>query len=175
MGEKIREKELEFDFRSALQVIRFDNEEQHGMSHCMKAVDFLVEWEDSFWFVEVKDPCHSHIPPQHQKAQRKEFIEKIKSEKLFSGELGPKLKDSFLYLHLEGRLPTKTMRYFVLLAIDSLGPEQLAPLSVPLQQASCIRAVNDSPWQESYIEAAAVFTEKTWNEKLAHCPVQRVS
>ena len=174
MGEKIKEKELEFDFRAALRVKKFDDEQKHGMSHCMKAVDFLVEWDDSFWFVEVKDPSHSKIPPQHQKGQRDNFLDKIKNKKLFSGELGPKLKDSFLYLHLDNRLPDKPMKYFVLLALDCFGPEHLVPLSDKLQRASCLLGPNNSSWKNQYIENALVFTEKTWNEKMAHCPVKRI-
>ena len=63
MGEILIEKELEFDFRDALNAIQFDGYD-HKMSHCMKAVDFLVEWDDEFWFVEVKDHSASTIPNQ---------------------------------------------------------------------------------------------------------------
>lgn len=55
MGDILTERTLEFDFSSADRAVRFDGE-THRMSHCMKSVDFLVEWSDEFWFVEVKDP-----------------------------------------------------------------------------------------------------------------------
>ena len=174
MGEVIQEKELEFDFTTALNVIRFDDEQKHGMSHCMKAVDFLVEWDDSFWFVEVKDPSATRIPPQYKKRKRKEFMKKIQNHTLFSVELGPKLKDSFLYLHLNKQLPNKSLKYFVLLALDSLGPEMLTPLSDTLKTSTCLLGPDNSSWKNQYIESTIVFTEKTWNTKLAHCPVKRI-
>ena len=48
------ERELVFDFTAALRAEHFD-EEARKMAHCMKAVDFIVEWPDDFWFAEVKD------------------------------------------------------------------------------------------------------------------------
>ncbi|MGC8733127.1 MAG: hypothetical protein ACP5RC_12855, partial [Halothiobacillaceae bacterium] len=35
---------------------KFDDEASHGLSHCMKAVDFIIELEDRTYFVEFKDP-----------------------------------------------------------------------------------------------------------------------
>lgn len=170
MGEIVTENELEFDFRSALNVVRFDDEQKHGLAHCMKAVDFLVEWDDEFWFVEVKDPDCTRASEK----ERKKFKNTIKSKSLFSSVLGPKLKDSFLYLHLNKQLPEKSLKYFVLLALDSLQPEHLAPLSDSLQSSSCLLGPDHSSWKNQYIESAIVFTEKTWNMKLAYCPVKRI-
>lgn len=171
MGEIVRELELEFDFRSAIKVEKFDNQDEHGMSRCMKAVDFLVEWDDSFWFIEVKDPgCSTATSERQQK-----FMKKVREGSLFTSILGPKLKDSFLYLHLDNSLPNKPMKYFVLLAIDSFTPENLlGPLSDSLKRSSCLREPHETPWNNSYIDAAMVFTEKTWNENLSQCPVKRV-
>ncbi|MDA1192745.1 MAG: hypothetical protein O3A46_13815, partial [Candidatus Poribacteria bacterium] len=57
----LREGTLTFDFSDAVDGFRFDEQDPtnpnfHGLSHCMKAVDFIVELEDQFLFVEVKDP-----------------------------------------------------------------------------------------------------------------------
>ena len=35
---------------------KFDDDEQHGLSHCMKAVDWILELPDRICFIEVKDP-----------------------------------------------------------------------------------------------------------------------
>ncbi len=43
----LTEEELEFDFSAAIRATRFDDE-NHKMNHCMKAVDFLVEWDEEF-------------------------------------------------------------------------------------------------------------------------------
>lgn len=37
----------------------FDDPATHGLTHCMKAVDFIVETADRIWFIEFKDPEHS--------------------------------------------------------------------------------------------------------------------
>ena len=40
------EGELMFDFSSAKNVWDFDESGNHKMSHCMKAVDFMIKWRD---------------------------------------------------------------------------------------------------------------------------------
>jgi len=52
----LRENNIQIDFRGAIGVIKFDEPEVsnpnfHGLSHCMKAVDFIVEMDDSYLFV----------------------------------------------------------------------------------------------------------------------------
>ncbi|MDM8526160.1 hypothetical protein QUF80_22520 [Desulfococcaceae bacterium HSG8] len=76
MGDILTERTLESDFSTADRAIRFDGE-THRMSHCTKSVDFLVEWPDEFWFVEVKDPSDPDIPEQYREPGQREFIENI--------------------------------------------------------------------------------------------------
>jgi hypothetical protein len=45
MGDILTERRLEFNFSTASRAIRFDDNRTHHMSHCMKSVDFLVEWQ----------------------------------------------------------------------------------------------------------------------------------
>ena len=172
MGRVLKEGELEFDFTSAFNAEYFDDD-RHGMSHCMKAVDFLVEWEAEFWFIEVKDPAYSRIPIKYKTAQRAEFIAKIKSGYLFSNELGPKIKDSFLYLYLGKNLPAKTLKYYVLLSLETLDPRMLHTSITELSKASCLLGPAQSTWKNQYIDAVAVFNQETWNKKLPQCPVKR--
>ena len=172
MGEILIEKELEFDFRDALNAIQFDGYD-HKMSHCMKAVDFLVEWDDEFWFVEVKDPSASTIPNQLRGRELTSFINKMKDKTLFSRELGPKLKDSFLYCHLQNNLPNKSLKYFVILAIDPLDHALLAHSIDQLRRYTCFLGPDNSAWPNRYIEAVAIFNQETWNKNLGHCPVSR--
>ena len=172
MGSVLIEKELEFNFTSAIKAIHFDKED-HKMSHCMKAVDFLVEWPDEFWFVEVKDPAETKIPKKYKKQELQNFLKKMKKEKLFSQELGPKLKDSFLYLHLSKKLPDKTLKYFVLLAIGTLDYALQATSIDHLKRYTCLLGPDNSEWPNQYIDAVAIFNEDTWNKKLNQCPVTR--
>ena len=61
---KLIEKDLEFDFTQALSVKKFDDDKSHGLSHCMKAVDFIVETEKATLFIEVKDPQNPKYPTE---------------------------------------------------------------------------------------------------------------
>lgn len=172
MGKVLNEGELIFDFTTAIRCKKFDDE-SHKMSHCMKSVDFIVEWPDDFWFVEVKDPLDSKIPETYKNRQLKEFIGKMKSQVLFSDELGPKAKDSFLYLHLGDRLPEKPIKYIVLLALEAIDPGLLISSMDRLRRSCCILGPDNSAWPNKYIEDALIFNERTWNEKLDQCPVSR--
>jgi hypothetical protein len=173
MGKVLSEGDLVFDFSAAIVSDQFDDEATHKLSHCMKAVDFIVEWEYEFWFVEVKDPSNSKIPSGIKRDKLKDFISKIDNKTLFSDELGPKIKDSFLYLHLSGRLPPKPIKYLVLLAIETLDPALLLRSMEGVKRSSCFLGPDKGKWKNPYLEEVMVFNEQTWNEKLKQCPVKR--
>lgn len=174
MGDILIEQDLEFDFRTAISSEQFDEQGNHKMAHCMKAVDFLVEWPDEFWFVEVKDPSHSNIPAHLRAEKIREFVEKMQNRKLFSHELGPKLKDSFLYLYLGNKLPLKIMRYIVLLAVPYFEPGLMLFSVEELKRSTCISGPDNSVWENPYIEDVLVFNEQSWNDYLPRCPVRRL-
>ena len=90
---RLTEGELEFVFKGAVSARKFDDD-KHGLSHCMKAVDFIVELGGGYLFIEVKDPQNA---PEHEK---RKWIQ------LTSGNLEKfkyKYRDSFLYEWGEGR------------------------------------------------------------------------
>ena len=60
----LTEGDLSFTFNGALSAIQFDDGSTHGLTHCMKAVDFVVEFQDYYLFVEVKDPDHPSAQSQ---------------------------------------------------------------------------------------------------------------
>ena len=90
----LTEGDLQFDFSAATSARRFDDA-SHGLSHCMKAVDFVVELDDRILFVEVKDPQN----PNAQPAQAQQFAAKLRSGELTRGQLTPKCRDIYLYEH----------------------------------------------------------------------------
>ncbi len=166
------EEELEFDFSAAIRATRFDDE-NHKMSHCMKAVDFLVEWDEEFWFVEVKDPSSLKIPNEYRIQNLQKFIHKMRNETLFAHELGPKLKDTFLYLYLRKRLPEKKLKYIVLIAVESLDSALLVNSMEHLKHYACLMGPDNSHWHKKYVDGVVIYNEKIWNEKLNKCPVNR--
>lgn len=169
-----KEGNLYFDFSGAISVISFDNHGLgHGMSGVMKAVDFVVEWSDQFWLVEVKDPENSNIPLDHRDKQRIDFFEKIKSKSLIYAELFPKFIDSLIYLGLNCGIPAKPMRYLTLIGLSSLTPEVLTVLSDTLERHydGCLKGP-DGGWSKGF--STKIFNLALWNREFPDCPVTRI-
>ena len=70
----------------------FDDPATHGLSHCMQAVDFIVELRDVLLFIEIKDPEQSRAPTQ----ERREYVSGFLSGKI-DQDLARKYPDSFVY------------------------------------------------------------------------------
>lgn len=58
---------LRITFPRTVNARKFDEPATHGLSNCMKAVDFIVEDGDQISFIEIKDPDH----PCARQADRK--------------------------------------------------------------------------------------------------------
>ena len=98
---------------------KFDDEASHGLSHCMKAVDFIVELEDRTYFVEFKDPENPNAKPKDSAA----FLKKFMSGAIDS-DLKTKYRDSWLYEYAEGRAK-KPIYYLVLIGASMLSDADL--------------------------------------------------
>ena len=112
------EGDLQIDFAGAVGGGRFDGP-RHRLSHCMKAVDFVVELPDRYLFVELKDPQNPRATPQ----DRTEFVRRLHSGGL-DEDLKYKYRDSLLYEWASGRAD-KPIDYLVLVALDTLDGAQL--------------------------------------------------
>lgn len=169
-----QEGDLYFDFREAKSVISLDKHGRgHGLTHVMKAVDFVVEWDDQFWLIEVKNPENSKIPREHRDQAKQEFFNKIESRSLISSELFPKFIDSLVYLGLDSGIPTKPMRYLTLIALASLTPVQCSTLSDALLSHS--KSLLHGPkngWSKGF--SVHLFNLELWNRALPFCPVTRI-
>ena len=55
------EDDLQVTFNNVVHARRFDDS-SHGLSHCMKVVDFVVELHDRYLFIEFKDPVRTFLP-----------------------------------------------------------------------------------------------------------------
>ena len=73
---RLTEGELEFVFEGAVSAWKFDGPD-HDLT-CMKAVDFIVEFQDKYLFIEVKDPHNSCAPED----RRRQWIEDFTSSRL---------------------------------------------------------------------------------------------
>lgn len=86
-------------FYNAVQAYKFDEPNKnspyyHGLSHCMKAIDIYVEYEDKILFVEIKDYA-SILDEIENKGVS--FWEKVQND------LVQKFRDSFLYCWAENK------------------------------------------------------------------------
>ena len=70
----LTEGNLQIAVNNAVNARKFDDQ-THGMSHCMKAVDFVFELADRYLFIEFKDPQH----PQASGSNRDEFVRQLRA------------------------------------------------------------------------------------------------
>lgn len=108
----LQEGNLQVTIEGEVHAWKFDGD-SHGLSHCMKAVDFIVELDDRYLFLEFKDPQH----PMASQENREEFISLFQSGKL-DEDLKYKYRDSFLYQWAVGKTD-KAVYYLVLVADEA--------------------------------------------------------
>ena len=157
---------LQIDIADAIDGRKFDGDD-HGLT-CMKAVDFIVELEDRYLFIELKDPDDPRATPE----RRSEFIEKLRSGGL-DEVLKYKYRDSFLYEWAMGRAD-KPIYYFVLIALNTLSDAHLLTRKEALQRKLPLHGPGGRPWQRDIVRSCGVFNLESWNRTLPRYPVSRV-
>ena len=148
---------------------KFDDETSHGLSHCMKAVDFIVEMDDRVLFVEFKDPENPKANPKDSTA----FIKKFLSGAIDS-DLKTKYRDSWLYELAEDRAK-KPIYYLVLMGASSLSEAELLARTDALKRQIPVAGPCDRPWKKPFVAGCAVMNLAAWNKVLPHLPASRVS
>lgn len=163
----LTEGDLEVAFNGALGTRRFDD--TYGMSHCMKAVDFIVELPDHFIFIELKDFQHPHAAC----SDVRKFIRRLKHGTL-TNDLKYKYRDSILYEWAAGRL-SKPVVYWVLLAWNKLTHADLVTKTDELKRQLPYQVPKSVTWVQPIVHDCAVFNIASWNKNLPQYPVSRVS
>lgn len=146
---------------------RFDGK-GHGLSHCMKAVDFVIEFADRYLFLEIKDPDGSPSP-----RARAEFLRNLESGSL-DEDLKYKYRDSFLYEWAAGRAD-KPVDYFVLIASRNLDSAQLLRRRDTLRKKLPAGLPFPSPWKRPILRACGVFNIASWNRRFPGLRAERAS
>ena len=162
----LTEGELEFVFEGAVSARKFDGHD-HGLTHCMKAVDFIIEFTDKYLFVEVKDPQDSRATEQN----RREWIEQFTSGRL-DHSLKYKYRDSFLYEWAAGRCD-KPIVYVVLIALDSLDGALMLSRQDQLRRILPKSGPGSQPWVRPIVQECVVLNIASWNRTLQDCSVRR--
>ena len=152
---------FEFDFTDAINAFVFDEKDKrlptyHGLSHAMKAVDLVVELENEYLFVEVKD---FHGPDDYQGKDHFNHLREV---------LKYKYRDSFLYRWAENKID-KPIYYLCLLTLDNALISRMnkevriqLPPGLPIDR-----------WEKEIAQGASVLNEERWNKKFPKWPVSR--
>lgn len=146
---------------------KFDSD-SHGLSHCMKAVDFIIELQDRYLFLEFKDPQH----PMASQKSRDEFTSEFQSGKL-DEDLKYKYRDSFLYQWAVGKID-KAVYYLVLVADEALTDADLIVRTDELTRIMPMHGPATGSWIRRIVEGCAVFNIESWNRSLPNFPVTRL-
>jgi len=158
---------LRIEFPSNVSARKFDDS-AHGLSHCMKAVDFIVEEHDRVSYVEIKDPDH----PCAKEEDKEKFASRFQSGSL-DHDLQYKYRDTFLYQWAAGKT-NKPIFYWVIIAIETLKEPQL-----PVRSECLRRKLPVGPYPGTWTRPIAtdcmVFNVSTWNRYQKRFPLSRIT
>jgi hypothetical protein len=163
------EADLEITLPAGSQGRKLDDSATHCLSHCMKAVDFVVELPDKIYFLELKDPDNPSACPK----AKADFAKKLSSGTLDS-ELQSKYRDSFLYEWALNRA-NKPVYYLVLLAMESLDDTALLARTDALKKQLPLFGPLGRCWARPFVAGCAVMNIAAWNKNLSDMPVKRLS
>ena len=158
---------LQITFPPGTKVRKFDDE-AHGLSHCMKAVDFIVEEDDKILFIEFKDLEHPDAPEENRIKDSEEF-----RSKNLDKELQYKYRDTFLYEWASGNID-KPIHYLVLVAIKNLTDAELSARTDDLKRTLPLNGPPSEKWKQRIVENCMVLNIETWNKRQQRYRLSRI-
>ncbi len=158
---------LRISFPSGTNARIFDDA-SHGLSHCMKAVDFVVDIGHQYLFIEFKDPDAPGVPENRREEYLKDFL-----AGRIDKDLKYKCRDTFLYEWASGRAD-KPINYYVIIAIDTLTPADLLVRTDALKKNIPLRGPRNAGWTRPFVSGCAVFNIAAWNKHQRRYPVSRI-
>ncbi len=167
---KLVEDDLQIDFIGALHAIKFDQNdpghpEYHDLQN-MPRVDFIVEMEDSIYFIEVKDPGR----PDAVDVGGTKLLKKIVAGTL-EASLIEKYLFSFFFRWAETRLE-KSVHYVSLITLESpLLQLIIEGLDKQLNHLS----KKSVRWDREPLASCQVHNIETWQVVFPEWPVTRLS
>ncbi|MEX1363626.1 MAG: hypothetical protein AB1Z98_10890 [Nannocystaceae bacterium] len=132
----------------------------------MKAVDFVVEYEDHELYVEVKDPDQTGATPD----RREQFAKKRRSDELIA-DLARKYRDSWIYRWSHHH--DKPVRYVVLLQLSTLSDALLLSVADRLKRELPVLGPAGA-WPRPFVRGAAVLDIRRWNAFGRYGTVRRI-
>ena len=159
---------LQIIFPQGVRARKFDDGASHGLSHCMKAVDLIVEEADRVSFIELKDPEH----PCAKEERREKFIEKFRSGVL-DEDLKYKYRDTFLYQWAAERVD-RPIYYWVIIAMSKLTEADLSARTDDLRRKLPLNGPPSGKWKRPIVTGCMVFNIRTWNQYQPRFPLSRI-
>ncbi len=157
------ENDLQFEFNDIENEEKFDRDEIREKSN-LKTVDFLVEYNDCYRFIEVKDlDCPNPQNPD-------EFMKKFKSGSLIES-LAMKYRDSKFYL-LHTKRPIKKYQYLVLIASKNIDSAMLLNKQEQLKAKIPIEHKN---WDKASLDVCAILNIDKWKKCYGENSIKRIS
>lgn len=153
----LREGDLELHVPDTAVARKFDGP-SHGLSHCMKAIDFIVHHEDAVYFIEFKDPEHPSAPEE----ERARFLNKFLSGELLH-DLTRKFRDTFLYEWASDNLDGRPVYYLILVGLSNLDEALLLHQSDALRRRLPVDGPKSGVWKRPLARDALIFNIKHWN------------
>ena len=162
----LREGELRITLPETASGRNFDSP-AHGLSHCMKAVDWIIDLPDRVYFIEIKDPDAQGATAH---PERDRHIEDLRAGRLDDALIG-KFRDSFLYEWACGR-DDKPISYFVVIACSALDDALLLGRTDGLKRR--LPAGLHPNWRRAIAQDCLVFNVEKWNRAFPQFPLERV-
>lgn len=161
---KIEADGFSFDFSDALDVFKFDEKDKtkpnyHGVT-VMKAVDLIVELEDCYLFIELKNIFNPVDIGQQPVLDLNDLIFKLKY----------KFRDSYLYRHAEQKID-KPIHYICL--IEHLDNAQIDFIKKTLNRNLPIGRASDR-WQLELAKSCNVVNLQQWNNNFPIWPATTI-
>ena len=158
---------LQLTVNGAVSARKFDDN-SHGLSHCMKAVDFIIELTDRYLYIEFKDPQAPSSSPQ----DAADYLASFQKGQI-DEDLKYKYRDSFLYEWASGRAD-KPIDYLVLIALDTLKAPMLRHRRREMERKLPVLGSDGQPWHQPFVGSCAVFNLDSWNRNLPDFPISRL-
>jgi len=163
--------DLEFSFPDELQWEELDRQGVR-LPKGMSFVDLIIEREEDFLLIEIKDPSNSSAPEK----ERQKYLAKLSNNELINNELTPKIRDSYTYMHLMER-DSKPIIYIVLLGLDAFDDALQKGVLINFKDRLFhnIRNECEQPWKKDYVKACVVLSVDVWNRTFKDWQIQRLS
>lgn len=163
----LQEGNLQINLPECARGRQFDGPE-HRLSHCMKAVDWIVELQDLIYFIEVKD-LDSKDARAHSAKDR--FLQELEKGKRDSDFIR-KFRDSFLHEWASGKIE-RPIIYIVVIACSALDRAMLLNRKDALRRN--LPADLPAGWKRPLAKDCWVFNIETWNDRFPKFPLARTN